>query len=63
MRRELKIVINPMTGIVEKVQLVAPDAKSQSEGFKVYQALAEEINQFSEKAIKRLRLEKAIGRL
>lgn len=63
MTPEIRIVINPKTGVVEKVQLVASDSKSQSMGFKAYQALAEEINHFSERAMKLLRLERAIGRL
>lgn len=63
MTSELRIVINPKTGNVEKIQLQAPDAESQSEGFKAYQVLAEEINRFAEKASKLIRLERAIGRL
>jgi len=60
---ELKIVINPQTGGIKTIQLVAPDAKSQSEGFKAYQALSEEINHFAEKASKLIRLERVMGRL
>ena len=63
MTSELRIVIDPKTGAIEKIQLQAPDAKSQFEGFKAYQVLAEEINCFSEKAAKLLRLERALGRL
>lgn len=63
MTPELKIVINPQTGVLKAVQLVAPDIQSQSLGFKAYQALAEEINRFSERATKLLRLERALGRL
>ena len=60
---ELRIVVSPKTGIVEKVQVLAPDAKSQSETFKTYQVLAVEINRFSERATKLVRWERAIGRL
>ncbi len=60
---QMKIVINIPTGILEAVQLVAPDTKSQSMGFKAYQVLADEINNFSKKAKKVLRLERALGRL
>lgn len=60
---QMKIVINIPTGVLEAVQLVASDTKSQSMGFKAYQALVEEINSFSKKAAKRLRLERALGRL
>jgi len=63
MTSELRIVINPKTGNVKSIQLVAPDAKSQLEGFNAYQALAEEINRFAEKTSKLIRLERAIGRL
>lgn len=63
MTPEMRIVINPKTGIVEKIQLIAPDAESQSMGFKTYQVLADEINNFSKKAKKVLRLERALGRL
>lgn len=61
MTSELRIVINPRTGSIEKIQLVAPDAGSQTLGFKAYQALSEEINRFAEKASKLIRLERAIG--
>ena len=60
---ELRIVINPKTGTVEKIQLVAPDAKTQSLGFKAYQALADEIDRFAERASKVIRLERAIGKI
>lgn len=63
MNSELRIVINPATGVVEKVQCLAPDAESQSVGLKAYQALSEEIHRFSERAAKLLRLERALGRL
>jgi len=63
MTSELRIVINPKTGSVEQIQLVAPDAESQSLGFKAYQVLAEEINRFAEKASKLIRLERACGTL
>jgi hypothetical protein len=59
----MRIVIDIPTGILEAIQLVAPDAKSQSMGFKAYQVLAEEINSFSKKAAKLLRLERALGRI
>jgi len=61
MTSELRIVINPRTGGIKTIQLVAPDAKSQSEGFAAYQALADEINRFAEKASKLIRLKRAIG--
>ena len=60
---ELRIVINPRTGVVEKIQFLAPDAKSQSEVFKTYQVLEEEIRNFAERATKVVRLERAVGRL
>jgi len=60
---ELRIVLNPRIGNVEKVQVLAPDAKRQSEVFKTYQALEDEICRFSERATKLVRMEKAIGRL
>lgn len=63
MTSEMRIVINPKTGTVEKVQCLAPDAKSQSEVFNTYQALVDEINRFSKRATKLLRLERALGRL
>lgn len=60
---ELRLIIDPKTGNLKTVQLVAPDIESQSEGFKAYQALANEINRFSERATKLLRLERALGRI
>ncbi len=63
MTPEMRIVLNPKTGTVEKVQCLAPDARSQSEVFYTYQVLVDEINRFSERATKLLRLEKAFGRL
>ena len=63
MTSELRIVVDPKTGAIERIQLQAPDAKSQAEGFKAYQVLAEEINRFAEKAAKLIRLERALGRL
>lgn len=61
MHPALRIVLNPKTGIVEKVQVLAPNAKLQSEVFKTYQVLEDEICRFSERASKLVRLERAIG--
>ncbi len=59
---QMRIVINVPSGVLEAVQIVAPDVKNQTLGFKAYQVLSEEINQFSKKAAKLLRLERALGR-
>lgn len=63
MEPEIKIVINPQTGAVKKIQLIADDAQSQEKGFRAYQALSEEIRQFGKTARKIVSLERAIGRL
>lgn len=60
---QMRIVIDVPSGVLQAVQLVASDTKGQSMGFKAYQALADEINSFSKKATKLLRLEKTLGRL
>jgi hypothetical protein len=63
MTSELRIIIDLKTGNLRSLQLVASDACSQSEGFKAYQALAEEINHFAQQASKLIRLQRAIGKL
>jgi hypothetical protein len=60
---EIRIIIDPQACTIKPIQFVAPDAKSQPVNFKAYQVLAEEINHFSERATKILRLERALGKM
>lgn len=59
----IKVVINPATGKLEKVELVTSDKETQSQAFKAYQALSDEIQHFSQRSEKIIRLERALGRL
>ena len=59
----IKIVINPATGRLEKVELVTPDKEAQSQAFFVYQALRDEIHQFTQRTSKIVRLARALGKL
>lgn len=63
MTPEIRIIIDPQACTVKPVQFVAPDAKSQPVNFKAYQAIAEEVERFSERVTKLLRLERACGEL
>lgn len=62
MTPEIRIIIDPQACTVRPVQFVAPDPKDQPVNFRAYQVLAEEINRFSERATKLLRLERAMGK-
>ena len=57
----IKIVINPATGKLEKVELVAPDKASELHAFSVYQALRSEIRNFAKSTAKAVRLKRAVG--
>ncbi len=57
MTSELRIIINPTIGTVEKIQVLAPDKESQSAGIKTYQALSNEIREFSKQVSKILKRE------
>ena len=50
----IKIVIDHLTGRIEKVELPPSDKQTLSEAFQVYQALAEEIQSFLMKNTKTL---------
>jgi hypothetical protein len=63
MASEIRLVINPATGNLSKVELLVPDIEKQSQAFKAYQALSDEIQAFSKKATKIIQLERAMGRL
>jgi len=58
----IKIVIDHLTGCIEKVELPPSDKQTQSEAFQVYQALAEENQSFSRNAAKIIRLKRVLGR-
>lgn len=55
---EIVLRLNPDTGIVEKIQVVASDEKSQLEGLKRLQLYLWDINQFSRRTAKCARLYK-----
>jgi hypothetical protein len=59
----IKIVINPATGRIEKVEFPPSDKETQSQAFSAYQALSEEIRRFSVRSAKIIRLERALGRI
>ena len=59
----IKIVIDPATGNFSNIEIVTPDKESESQAFKAYQALRDEIRQFSKRTAKIIRLERALGRL
>lgn len=59
----IKIVIDHVTGRIEKVEFPPSDKNTQSQAFKAYQALSDEIQAFSKKAAKIIRLERALGLL
>ena len=59
----IKIVIDPATGNFCKVEIETPDQESESQAFKAYQALRNEIQQFTKRTTKIIRLERALGRL
>lgn len=62
MTSELRIIINPAIGVVEKVQLFAPDEDSQAAGIKAYQMLSDEIRAFSKRVSRRLEKKSASSR-
>lgn len=45
----IKIVIDPVTGTLDKIELVAPDKKSRSQAFFAYQVIEDEVKRFAEK--------------
>lgn len=59
----IKVVINHVTGRVEKIELPPSDKDSQSQAFEAYKAIDEEIEKFSKQVSKIIRLERALGRI
>ena len=57
----IKIVINPVTGGLEKVELVTSDKNRESHTFAVYHALRGEIRNFAKATSKAVRLKRAVG--
>ena len=45
----IKVVIDHATGNSRKVQIETPDEKSESQAFRTYQALRDEIRRFSKR--------------
>lgn len=59
----IKIVIDHATGMVKKVEFPPSDKNTQSQAFKAYQALADEIQKFSQKSVQIIRISRILGML
>ena len=63
MTSEIRIIINPETGDVSRVQISAPDKDKESQAYNAYQVIREEILNFSEQTTKLIRLQQGLSLL
>ena len=61
----IKIVINPLSGRLDRVELNGPedDLEGQKYLFSVYQALVEDIRRFAKTTSSRVQIDRVLGRL
>ena len=61
----IKIVINPLSGRLDLVELNGPkdDSEGQKYMFAVYQTLVEDIRTFAKKTSQKVQIDRVLGRL
>jgi len=61
----IKIVINPLSGRLERVELngISNDVEGQKYLFSVYEVLMDEIHQFVKKTSHKVQINRALGKL